>query len=68
MGREFCRHCGEVCNMRVTVTRRRAVDTRGRATEVPVRALHCERCGTFVRSEDVAGRDAGQGGPAESGA
>ena len=61
MAREFCPHCGEVRNLRVTVSRRRAA-------EVCVRTLHCERRGTFVRSEDVACGDAGDGEPAESGA
>ena len=53
MSREFCPQCREVRNMQVTVSRRRVVDADGHATDVCVRTLHCERCHTFVRSEDV---------------
>ena len=53
MAREVCPRCRELRNMQVTVSRRRVVDCDGRVTHVCVRALHCEQCGTFVRSEDV---------------
>ena len=53
MAREVCPRCGKLRNMEVTVSRRRVVDCNGRVTHVCVRVLHCEQCGTFVRSEDV---------------
>ena len=47
----------QIANLLLAVTndssRRRVVDCDGRVTHVCVRALHCEQCGTFVRSEDV---------------
>jgi hypothetical protein len=68
MGREFCPHCGRACNIRVAVSRRRVVDAGGRAKKVCTKTVHCEECGTFVRSEDVPCPDANRGGAGESGA
>jgi len=66
MGREYCPHCREVCNMRVTVAYRRTSGPGGETGTTCVKTFHCERCGQFVRSEEAAQPEAGEGGSSES--
>lgn len=54
MPREFCPRCGVVRNMEVTASRRKVVGKDGTVREVVRRALHCETCRSFVRSEEAA--------------
>lgn len=54
MPREFCPRCGVVRNMEVTASRRKLVGKDGTVREVVRRALHCETCRSFVRSEEAA--------------
>ncbi len=60
MSRQFCPKCGAVRNMEVTTSRREVVDADGNAREVVTKVLHCETCGSFVRSEET---EAGENDP-----
>ena len=48
----FCPFCAEVTSMTITTVRRREQTVRGfRTTET--KSYHCEKCHTFVRSEET---------------
>ena len=50
---EFCPSCRILTNMTVSTSRRKTVDAEGEAKQILTRTLHCETCGSFVRSQDV---------------
>jgi len=53
MHRELCPRCGILRNVRISMSRRTAVDAEGKAKEILIRTLHCETCNSFVRSQDI---------------
>ena len=50
---EFCTRCRTVRNMRVSVSRRKLVDSKENIKEIVTKSYHCENCNSFVRSEDI---------------
>ena len=50
---EFCPQCRGPRNAAVTSTRREKRVVAGRTVEVEIRSLSCERCGVFIRAEEI---------------
>lgn len=54
MAIEHCSSCRAPRNLRASVSRRKTLDPDGRTTTIRTTSFHCESCGQFVRSEEVA--------------
>lgn len=52
MASELCPKCRQLQNARVTVSTRTIDTPEGETKQVKTRSLHCEVCGSFIRSED----------------
>jgi hypothetical protein len=53
MSSGYCTQCGSIQNLRETIAHRQEASPEGEPQEIETRSFHCEKCNTFVRSEDT---------------
>ena len=49
---EYCPKCHELTSMIVTTTEKKEKDDNGEMTKIITSSYQCNKCNTFVRSED----------------
>jgi len=49
----FCPRCRAVRIMRISVSQRKAVDSKGNIRKILTKIYHCATCGSFVYSKDI---------------
>lgn len=57
MVREFCAKCNSLTNMITTESERTEKDSDGNDMKIVTNSYHCDKCHTFVKSEDIVKRD-----------
>ncbi|MBN1104574.1 MAG: hypothetical protein JXL84_14245 [Deltaproteobacteria bacterium] len=50
---EICPRCREICNMIMTASTRIVRAKNQQMKRIKTRSFHCEKCGQYVRSEDL---------------
>jgi hypothetical protein len=58
-GMEFCARCQSYQNTQVTFSERVEVDDEGNSHKIITTSYQCEKCGSFLRSEDIEQDNAG---------
>ena len=51
--REYCPKCRKVTEATATMSEREETRADGSVLSVKIRTVHCESCGTFIRSEEI---------------